>query len=89
MQALQNRHSSRNFADKQISDEVLSTLLWAADGVNRPESGKLTAPSASNAQDIRIYVIRKDGAYLYIWTQTAFRLLMRQEYTAMAENGRE
>ena len=38
MQALQNRHSSRNFADKQISDEVLSTLLWAADGVNRPES---------------------------------------------------
>ncbi len=38
MQALQNRQSSRNFADKQISDEVLSTLLWAADGVNRPES---------------------------------------------------
>lgn len=65
MQALQNRHSARDFSDKQISDEVLSTLLWAADGVNRPESGKLTAPSAGNAQDIRIYVIRRDGAYLY------------------------
>lgn len=65
MQALQNRHSARDFADKQISDEVLSTLLWAADGVNRPESGKLTAPSASNAQDIRVYVIRQDGAFLY------------------------
>lgn len=65
MQALQNRHSARDFSDKQLSDEVLSTLLWAADGVNRPESGKLTAPSAGNAQDIRIYVIRRDGAYLY------------------------
>lgn len=65
MQALQNRHSARDFADKQISNDVLSTILWAADGVNRPDNGKLTAPSASNAQDIRIYVIRQDGAYLY------------------------
>lgn len=65
MEALQNRHSARDFADKQIPDNVLSTLLWAANGVNRPESGKLTAPSASNSQDIRVYVIRQDGAYLY------------------------
>ena len=65
MQALQNRHSARNFDERQISDDILSTILWAADGVNRPESGKLTAPSASNAQDTRIYVIRQDGAYLY------------------------
>lgn len=65
MQALQNRQSSRDFADKPIPDGVLSTLLWAADGVNRPESGKLTAPSAGNAQDVRVYVIRQDGAYLY------------------------
>lgn len=65
-QALQNRHSSRDFApDKQIFDDVLSTILWAASGVNRPENGKLTVPSASNAQDIRVYVIRQDGAYLY------------------------
>lgn len=65
-QALQNRQSSRNFdADKQVSDNVLSNILWAADGINRPENGKLTAPSASNAQDIRVYVIRQDGAYLY------------------------
>lgn len=65
MEALQNRHSARDFADKPISDRVLSTLLWAADGVNRPESGKLTAPSAGNAQDIQVYAIRQDGAYLY------------------------
>lgn len=65
MQSLHNRHSSREFADKDIPDDVLSTVLWAACGVNRPESGKITAPSAINAQDIIVYVVRKDGAYRY------------------------
>lgn len=65
MQALQDRHSSREFSDKQISDEVLSTVLWAACGVNRPNEGKLTVPSAMNAQDIQLYVVRKEGTYLY------------------------
>lgn len=65
MQSLQNRHSSREFADRQISDDVLSTVLWAACGINRPESEKITAPSAINAQDIIVYVVRNDGAYRY------------------------
>jgi SagB-type dehydrogenase family enzyme len=65
MKALQNRHSTREYADKQISDDVLSTVLWSACGINRPSEGKITAPSAINAQDIQVYVIRKDGAYLY------------------------
>lgn len=65
VKALSDRHSSREFSDRQISDSQLSTILWAACGVNRPASGKLTAPSAINAQDVLVYVIRQDGAYLY------------------------
>lgn len=65
MQALQNRHSTREYADKQIPDDVLSTVLWAACGINRASEGKITAPSAINAQDIQVYVVRQDGAYLY------------------------
>lgn len=65
MQALQNRHSTREYADKQVPDNVLSTVLWAACGINRPSEGKITAPSAINAQEIQVYVVRKDGAYLY------------------------
>lgn len=60
MQALQNRHSTREYADKQVPDNVLSTVLWAACGINRPSEGKITAPSAINAQDIQVYVVRKD-----------------------------
>ena len=64
MQALSDRASQREFADKQISLEDLSSLLWAANGVNR-EDGKRTAPSAVNAQDVDIYVCMASGAYLY------------------------
>jgi len=64
MQALTDRASQREFADKSLSLEDLSSLLWAANGVNR-EDGKRTAPSAVNAQDIDIYVCMASGAYLY------------------------
>jgi hypothetical protein len=37
----------------------ISDLLWAANGINRPESGKRTAPSARNAQDIDVYAVMK------------------------------
>jgi nitroreductase len=45
--------------------EVLSNMLWAAFGVNRPDSGKRTAPSARNWQEIDIYVATADGLYVY------------------------
>ena len=59
IQALQNRHSTREYTDKAIPDNVLSTVLWAACGINRPGEGKITAPSAINAQDILVYVVRQ------------------------------
>jgi len=64
MQALKDRHTARKFSDKKLSDQVLSNLLWAADGVNRPD-GKRTAPSAMNWQEIDIYVATADGLFLY------------------------
>lgn len=65
MQALKDRHSSRSFREEALTPEVLSNLLWAAYGINRPESGKRTAPSALNWQEIDIYVALKEGLYLY------------------------
>ena len=61
MKALSDRHSDREYAAKELSLQDLSDLLWAANGINRPD-GKRTAPSALNKQDIDIYVIMKEGA---------------------------
>lgn len=65
MQALQERKSVREYADRELTLEDLSDLLWAANGINRPADGKRTAASAMNAQDIDIYVCLKKGAYVY------------------------
>jgi SagB-type dehydrogenase family enzyme len=45
--------------------QELSNLLWAAFGINRPESGKRTAPSAMNWQEIDVYVAMPEALYLY------------------------
>ena len=66
MEALQKRRSDREFnAERMISEQQLSQLLWAACGVNRADRKLLTIPTAINAQDIQVYVCRKDGVSLY------------------------
>jgi SagB-type dehydrogenase family enzyme len=65
MQALKLRQSSRSFDSKPLPLQELSNLLWAANGINRPDSGKRTAPSAMNWQEVDVYVARPDALYLY------------------------
>ncbi|MCL2220441.1 MAG: SagB/ThcOx family dehydrogenase [Chitinispirillia bacterium] len=65
MDALSKRQSVREYGSKMITDQELSDLLWAANGINRPAEGKRTAPSAMNVQDIDIYVLTAQGVYLY------------------------
>lgn len=64
-QALDRRESVRDYSDREIPERTLSNLLWAACGINRPGQGRITAPSAINAQDITVYVCRQDGAWKY------------------------
>jgi nitroreductase len=65
MEVLQNRKSAASFQRQPLPREMLLELLWAAWGINRPDSGKRTAPSAMNAQEIDIYVLLPDGAFMY------------------------
>jgi len=64
METLAKRATVRSFDTTDISMQQLSNLLWASFGVNRPD-GRRTAPSANNKQEIDIYVLLKNGAYLY------------------------
>jgi len=65
MEALSKRMSTREFGAKKLADQELADLLWAGNGINRPDKGGRTAPSAHNAQDIDIYAVLPEGAYLY------------------------
>jgi len=65
MEALDDRGSAREFAEKDLSLQQLSDLLWAAWGINRETDGKRTAPSSHNNQEMDVYVTLKSGLYLY------------------------
>ncbi len=64
MEALARRHSAREFAPDALPLSLLSSLLWTAYGVKRPDGGR-TAPSALNAQEIDVYVALPSGACRY------------------------
>jgi nitroreductase len=65
MKALKNRETSREFSSKNLPEQGLSNLLWAAWGINRQDAKKRTAPSAMNKQEIDIYVSTAEGVFLY------------------------
>ena len=64
MEALNKRSTSRLFDTKELTKQQLSNLLWASFGVTRPD-GKRTAPSSMNRLETDIYVLLKQGTYLY------------------------
>lgn len=79
MQALKERHSQRKFSNKELSPQVLSNLLWAAFGINRPESGKHTAPSAMDLQEIVIYVALPEGLYIYLANKNSLKQISKKD----------
>jgi len=67
--ALKERRTTGNISSKELPPQVLANLLWAAFGVNREQGsfGKpgRTAASASNSQEIDLYVALPEGVYVY------------------------
>lgn len=64
IQALKLRRSIREYSDRPLPEQVLSDLLWAAFGINRP-SGDRTAPYWRHIMVIDAYVAMADGVWLY------------------------
>jgi SagB-type dehydrogenase family enzyme len=83
MEALAKRSTARAFDTTDISKQQLSNLLWASFGVNRPD-GKRTAPSANNKQEIDIYVLLKNGAYIYDAQNNKLILVTKEDLRSQA-----
>ena len=82
MDALAKRSTARAFDSKELSPQQLSSLLWAAFGINRPD-GKRTAPSARNFQETDIYVLLKSGAYVYSAKSNKLDLVVAEDIRAL------
>ena len=66
METLSVKASATEWSDRHLSLRDLSDLLWAANGLNRPEENKTTASSAMNAHDVDIYIFMEEGVVRYI-----------------------
>ena len=82
MDALAKRSTARAFDSKDLTPQQLSSLLWAAFGINRPD-GKRTAPSARNFQETDIYVLLKQGAYVYAAKSNKLDLVVAEDIRAL------
>jgi len=79
--ALKARRTSRDFSPAALPLQALSDLLWAASGVNR-EDGRRTAPTAKNWQEIDVYVVLPEGAYLFDAKPHALRGVLKGDVRA-------
>jgi len=82
MEALAKRSTARAFDAKELSPQQLSSLLWAAFGINRPD-GKRTVPSARNYQETDIYVLLKAGVYVYAAKSNKLDLVVAEDIRAL------
>ncbi len=65
MQALQERQSNRDFLPDELGLQQLSDICWATWGINRQESGRRTAPSSRNRQEMTLFVVLPEATYIY------------------------
>ena len=82
LDALAKRSTARAFDSKDLSPQQLSSLLWASFGINRPD-GKRTAPSANNKQATDIYVLLKQGAYVYDAKSNQLAVVLAEDIRAL------
>ena len=63
MEAIAERKTIREFKAQDIDEQTLSEILWTAFGISH--DGKRTIPTAMNQQNLKVYVVKNDGAWLY------------------------
>jgi len=88
MKTFNDRQSVREYSAESLRPQDLSDLLWAANGINRPD-GKRTAPSCRNFQEVEVYVILPEGAYLYDAKEHALNPLTAGDYRGAVASGQD
>ena len=78
METLSGRHSERTFVKKEMPIQMLSDLLWAANGFNRTD--RRTAPTASNRQELELYVMFDHGVYFYDAKQHILKFIEKGDF---------
>lgn len=79
MEALSKRQTSREFSETPLSAQLMSDLLWAAWGYNRPDLKKRTAPSSMNKQEMDVYILTADGVFQYMAEDHSLKKILSED----------
>lgn len=84
MAVLSDRRSNRDFKPEALSQQQLAEILWAAVGVNRADGeNRRTSPTAKNRQDVEVYALTAQGAYLYDAIKHELQLVAEGDQSAL------
>lgn len=86
-QALQQRASSRNFVDKDLTPAQMAKILWAANGINRPDKDKRVNPAALGVYSVEVYAVTRAGVYLYDAANHRLKLITAGDYRSITTTG--
>jgi SagB-type dehydrogenase family enzyme len=78
-ETLQKRRSIRSFQSKELSQEQIAGLLWAAQGITASFRGYRTAPSAGALYPLELYILKKDGLWHYLPHKHTMKLLFEKD----------
>lgn len=87
METLATRHSVREYADRQLTAQDLSDLCWAACGQARDDK-HITAPSAMNRQEVRLYVFTAEGVYEYLARENRLAQQAKGDHRGLVAGGK-
>lgn len=65
-ESLYHRRSERTYVKSYLSNDQISQLLWAAQGITEPTWGFRTAPSAGSIYPLELYLVKPEGVYHYV-----------------------
>lgn len=79
MQCAAERRSGRKFSAKALPAQMISEILYVADGINRKD-GRKTVPTARNKQNQSVYAVTADGIYFYNSKKHALELFLKGDF---------
>lgn len=84
MDVLRERQSNREFSNTPLPQQTLANLLWAAIGINRPDSAKLTVPNGRSRREIDVFIITAEATYRYDIDQHALHTVLCEDIRHLA-----
>lgn len=87
VETLATRHSVRTYSSKELSNQELSNLCWAACGVSRNNDFR-TSPTARNRKEIRLFVFTKKGVYEYQPVENILKEVTKGDHRRLVAGGK-